>query len=88
MQILTRGRNTFYIQDHSVVVGLNGGFQYTSYNVYPLQNRKPFYDFREEILNSDKNELTTSIDIIRLALKYRLAGTGTSKPKEANDEQI
>lgn len=82
MQKVIRGRNIFYIKDYSVIVGLNGGFQYTAYTVYPLQNRKPFYDFKKEIEDSKADELCHAVDIIKLAQKYNLIGVGSHKPVE------
>ncbi len=85
MQTIKRGRNTFYIKEHAVIVGMNNGFSYTAYTVYPLQNRKPFYDFKQAIIDSKEDELTTAIEIMRLGMKYKLAGVGTMKPKEAEE---
>lgn len=86
MQIIKRERNTFYIKEQSLIIGLNGGFQHLNYNIYSLQNRKPFYDFRNEILNSKEDELTKSYEILLLAQKYKLIGIHTTRPKDYEEQ--
>jgi hypothetical protein len=87
MTILERGRLTYYIKDEAVVVGI-GAFQWTSYNVYSLQNRKPFYDFRRTLLKSKDGEYSTIIDLVMLAKRFKLIGVAGSKPNEDNYEDI
>ena len=86
MTILERGRITYYIKDESVVVGVNR--QWSSYNVYALQNRKPFYDFRRTLLKSKDGEYSTILELIELAQRFKLIGVAGSKPNEDNYEDI
>ena len=81
MIILKRGRITYYVKEEAVIVGVNN-FQYTAYTVYPLQNRKPFYDFRKKILKSEENEYDNIVDLIVLAREHKLIGAASHKPTE------
>lgn len=85
MTILKRGKITYYIRDESVVVGIND-FQWISYNVYSLQNRKPFYDFRKALLKSNPDEYGTIIEQIKLGERFKLRAVAGTKPKEAYEE--
>ena len=80
MEIIKRGKITYYIKKESIIASIND-FQHIAFTVYPLQNRKPFYDFRNSIKSSAQNELTQPSDIIVLAQKYNLRGVATSRPK-------
>lgn len=79
MTILKRGSITYYVKDEVVVVGI-GTLQYLAYTVYPLQNRKPFYDFRRAILKSNEDEYATPSALIALGRKYNLKGVASHKP--------
>lgn len=87
MKIIKRGCIIYYIKDEAVVAGINS-MQYIGYNVYPLQNRKPFYDFRKAILHSAEHELGSPVELIRLAQVYKLIGAAAHKPniEQANNE--
>lgn len=76
-----RGNITYYIKDEAVIVGIRD-FQYIAYTVYPLQNRKPFYDFRKTILKSNEDEYDNAVELILLAQKYNLKGVASHKPLE------
>lgn len=84
--ILKRGRLTYYVKEEAVVVGI-GELQYSAYTVYPLQNRKPFYDFRKAILKSREDQYSTPGELISLALKYNLRGVASHKPTEREMEK-
>lgn len=79
MIIVNKGKITYYVKDEAIVAGING-FQYIAYTVYPLQNRKPFYDFRRSIIKSDEDEYDTPAKLIVLAQKYNLKGVASNKP--------
>lgn len=82
MTIIRRGKIVYYVKDEAVIVEAHGS-QYSAYTVYPLQNRKPFYDFRRAIVNSEEHEYGTIIELIQLSSKYNLKGVATARPKEA-----
>lgn len=79
--IIKRGKLTYYIKEEAVIVGV-GTWQYSAYTVYPLQNRKPFYDFRDAILESKEDEYGTAAELISLALRFNLRGVASHKPTE------
>ena len=81
MVVLDRGKITYYIKEESIVVGINN-LQYLAFTVYPLQNRKPFYDFRKTLLRSEDDEYGTPIDLMKLSMKYNLKAVAGTKPKE------
>lgn len=81
MTIVKRGKITYYIKKEAIIVGVSD-FQYSAYTVYPLQNRKPFYDFKEAIVTSKEDEYDTILKLISLALKYNLRGVASHKPTE------
>jgi hypothetical protein len=81
MEILKRGSLTFYIKEEAVIVGIND-FQFIAYTVYALQNRKPFYDFKQAILRSKENEYNTVVKGMNLGRKYGLKAVSSRKPKE------
>ena len=80
MKILRRGKLTYYVKKEAVIVGISE-FQHIAYTIYPLQNRKPFYDFRRKILNSKEDEYGNILDQIALAQKYGLKASAATKPK-------
>jgi len=82
MEILKRGKLTYYVRDESVIV--DTGFQAIAYTVYMLQNRKPFYEFKRVLLASQPDEYDTVVKQITLAQDYKLKGVGTQVPKETN----
>lgn len=86
MIILKRGKLTYYIKDEAVIVGIND-FQHIAYTVYPLQNRKPFYDFRRTLIKSEEHEYRTVPEQIALGQKYGLRAVSSNKPKEANEDK-
>lgn len=79
MIILRRGKITYYVKDEAVIVSI-GGFQYIAYTVYPLQNRKPFYDFRRTLLNSKPTEYTNIVEQIKLGERYGLIAVASHQP--------
>lgn len=79
MIILHRGKITYYVKEESVIVNIHD-MQFLSYSVYPLQNRKPFYDFKQTILDSALDELTSPAEILRLGERHRLKGFPTIRP--------
>ena len=83
MITLKRGGIIYYIKDESVIAGISG-FQYIAYTVYPLQNRKPFYDFRKTIMKSQDTEFNSPTELIILAQKFNLKGVASHKPIEAS----
>lgn len=87
MIIIERKNLKYYIKDECITVCYNG-FQYFSYSIYALQNRIQFYNFREELLNSNKNQYNNILDLISLAKKYSLISSGTIKPNLQNQEII
>lgn len=72
---------TYYVKDEAIIVSHNN-LQYTAYTVYPLQNRKPFYDFRRKILQSQENQYDNIIDLIVLAREHKLIGVASHKPSQ------
>lgn len=80
MKILKRGDLTYYIKDEAVIVGINN-FQFIAYTVYPLQNRKPFYDFKQKLLDSDENEYNTVVEEMNLGRRFGLKAVSSRKPK-------
>lgn len=82
MVIVRRGKIIYYVKDESVIVEI-GNFQWLAYTVYPLQNRKPFYDFRRTILKSNEDEYGSVLDLLKLGKKHNLKAVASSKPKEA-----
>lgn len=85
--ILKRGRLTYYVKDEAVIVGISD-FQFTAYTVYPLQNRKPFYDFRKAILKSADQQYSTPVELIGLAKRFNLRGVASHKPSEQEMEKF
>lgn len=81
MQIVKRGRLTYYVKSEAIIVGV-GDFQYTAYTVYPLQNRKPFYDFKNAILESREDEYDSPSELISLALRFNLKGVASHRPTD------
>ena len=81
MKIVKRGNLTYYIKKEAIIVGV-GNFQFSAYTVYPLQNRKPFYDFKAAIEESTEDEYDSPSKLITLALKYNLRGVASHKPTE------
>lgn len=79
-QILNRGKLTYYLADNSVVVGV-GGQQYISYNIYNSPSRSNLNVFKKLIENSKPSQYNNVIDLIDLARKCNLVGSGTVKPK-------
>jgi hypothetical protein len=80
MITIKRGGIIYYIKDESVIACV-GGFQYIAYTVYPLQNRKPFYDFRKAIMKSQDTDYSTPTELIILAQKFKLKGVASHKPQ-------
>lgn len=80
MKILKRGELTYYIKEESVIIGIRDS-QFIAYTVYTLQNRSPFYQFKETIKNSRDDEYSSIIDLLALARKHKLIGVSSSRPK-------
>jgi len=83
MIIIKRGRLTYYFKDESVIVG-NSDFQFCSYNIYALQNRAPFYQFRDTLLNSKPEEYHNILDVIQLSTDLGIRGFATARPNLDN----
>jgi hypothetical protein len=81
MQIVKRGKITYYVKNEAIIVSIND-FQFTPYTDYPLQNRKPFNDFRRKILKSKEDEFDNTIDLIVLAQKHNLRGVASHRPSQ------
>lgn len=81
MIILRRGKITYYVKNEAVIVGISD-FQFIAYTVYPLQNRKPFYDFRRELLQSKPDQYDSVIEQIKLGQRFGLIATASHKPSE------
>jgi hypothetical protein len=86
MIIIKRGSIVYYIKDEAVIVGIND-MQYIAYTIYPLQNRKPFYDFRRTLIKSEKDEFLSATDLVLLGQKYGLRAVSAVKPTEAYDKE-
>jgi hypothetical protein len=84
-RIITRGKLTYYITDVAVVVGI-GKHQFISYNMYNSTSRSNLAEFRKKILDSKPNQYDNVIDQMDLARKFKLAGTGTVRPRWEEDE--
>lgn len=80
MQIIKRGKIVYYIKDEAVIAEV-GGLQFTAFTVYPLQNRKPFYDFRRAIVQSKEDEYGTATELLSLSQEYKLRGVATGRPR-------
>ena len=79
MQVIKRKQSTYYIKEESIIHEYNQ--QYVSYNVYSLQNRKRFKDFKQALLESAPHEYDKIADVFSLAMRYGLKGTAGNKPK-------
>jgi len=79
MIVIKRGRVTFYIKDENIVVS-NGDFQYSSYSVYALQNRQPFKEFKETILNSEPPRFSSITEVVALSSQCEIYGESARKP--------
>jgi hypothetical protein len=78
MIIIQRKKLTYYIKEESIIVEYNA--QYISYNVYSLQNRKRFKDFKKSILESHYDEYEDIHELMSLAMKFGLKGMVGRKP--------
>lgn len=78
MIIIKRTQCTYYIKEESIILEYNN--QFTSYNVYALQNRKRFKDFKLALLESKRHEYDNINDIVGLALRYGLIGMTAHRP--------
>lgn len=81
MIILRRGKITYYVKNEAVIVSINDS-QFIAYTVYPLQNRKPFYDFRRTLLNSEPDEYTNIVEQIKLGQRFGLVAVASHRPSE------
>jgi len=84
--IIDRGQCVYYIKEESIVLQYNK--QYTSFNVYALQNRKKFKDFKLELLESNANQYNNIHDILSLAMRHGLRGMLGHKPIVKDDDII
>ena len=78
MKIINRGQCVYYVKDESVVLEYNN--QFISFNVYKLQNRKKFKDFKKSIEDSLDGEYSDINSIMGLARSYGLIGMVGRKP--------
>lgn len=86
MIIIKRKQSTYYIKEESIVHEYNK--QFISYNVYALQNRKRFKDFKNVLLESQPHEYDSIIDVISLARQFGLRGTAGHKPTISESDEI
>lgn len=63
------------------------GFNTSCFNVYLLQNRKPFKKFCQALLQSTEDQYTNWIDLHTLARKHRLISVGGRIPSEEEIEK-
>lgn len=85
MIIIKRDKCIYYIKEESITVGY--GIQYISYNVYALQNRKRFKDFKARLLDSYPNEYAEIRELLSLAMEFGLKGMVGRKPLLHGDEE-
>jgi hypothetical protein len=78
-QILKRGKIVYYINDTSIIVAV-GGNQYISYNMYNSPSRSSIGEFKKRLLASKEPRYSDVVDMLDLAQKCKLIGTGTTKP--------
>lgn len=78
MIVIKRKQITYYVREESIIAEYNK--QYISYNVFSLQNRKRFKDFKATLLESAPHEYDTINDLISLSIKQGLKGTVGYKP--------
>jgi hypothetical protein len=86
MLIIKKKQSTYYVKEESIVV--HYGIQYISYNVYTLQNRKRFKDFKQALLESQPHEYSSISDIIGLGSRFGLRGMLGHKPYLNGNEEI
>jgi hypothetical protein len=86
MIIIPRKSCTFYIKDESIILHYN--LQYISYNVYQLQNRKRFKDFRTILLESNRDEYNNISEVIELANRFNLHGMVGHKPVVTDTDEV
>lgn len=79
MKEIKRGNITYRIFPDRVVVGL-GLNQWISYNPYENWNRQGITQFREKLLKSKEDEYATPTDLMTLAHKCKIVGSGASAP--------
>lgn len=84
MIIIKRKQCIYYIKDEEVVMEYNN--QYTSFNVFNLQSRKKFKDYKLELLSSKRSEFDNINDAIGLASKYSLIGMLGFKPQLSEED--
>lgn len=77
-KVVKRGNIIYYIADTSVVVKV--GAQYISYNIYNTPSRSSLGDFKKKILASKPTQYASVIDMMDLAQKCKLVGSGARKP--------
>ena len=78
MKIIKRKQSTFYIREESVIHEYNN--QYISYNVYSLQNRKRFKDFKQTLLESQPHEYDSISEVFALSSRFGLKGNAGHRP--------
>lgn len=84
--ILKKRNFTYYFKKESVVLvkksKREGLTQAASFNVFSLQSRKKFKDFKVELANSKTKEFDCYNDIYGLATKYGVRATGAHVPSK------
>jgi len=78
MIIIKRKQSTYYVKEESIIHEYNK--QFVSYNVYSLQNRKRFKDFKQTLLESQPHEYDKIADVFSPTMRYGLKGTFGHKP--------
>lgn len=86
MKIINRGKCVYYIKEESIILEYNR--QYTSFNVYKLQNRKKFKDFKQTLEDSAPGSYDNINDILGLATSFELIGMAGYRPTLDGTEQI
>lgn len=84
MVIIKRKQCIYYVKEEQVVLEYNR--QYTSFNVYQLQSRKKFKDYKLELLSSAKDQFDNINDAIGLATRYNLVGMLGHRPQLSEND--
>lgn len=87
MVIIKRKKCVYYIKEEEVVMEYNN--QFASFNVYALQSRKKFKDYKLELMESKRDQFDNINDAIGLARKHGLiSGVGFCPTLSKEDTYI
>ena len=84
MIIIKRKQCIYYIKEEEIVLEYNS--QYTSFNVYNLQSRKKFKDYKLALLSSRADEHDNINDAISLTKKHGLIGMLGYRPNLSKED--